>query len=113
MAINKHQFGRAFRINNSFLPFEQWERKHRYKGKGYTRPRGKKFKNVVKRYDNGKWVGGHWVRKTLRKPTGGVGMIFDIEAGKPRVGKGTLLIKKDDGTFEEVGIVTDFNMQLR
>ncbi|AUR84110.1 hypothetical protein NVP1049O_01 [Vibrio phage 1.049.O._10N.286.54.B5] len=53
MAMNKQQFGRAFRINNSFLPFEQWEHKHRYEGEGFTRPRGKKYAAAIKRHKDG------------------------------------------------------------
>lgn len=32
------------------LPFEQWEHENRYNGKGYTRPRGKKFKRAAFKY---------------------------------------------------------------
>ncbi|AUR84170.1 hypothetical protein NVP1050O_01 [Vibrio phage 1.050.O._10N.286.48.A6] len=55
MAINKQQFGRAFRINNSFLPFEQWEQKHRCDGNGFTRPRGKKYAAAIDRYNSGSY----------------------------------------------------------
>lgn len=195
MATNDfaQQFGRAFRVGMNLLPFEQWEQKHRWNGKGFTRPRGKKYAAVVDRYNSGYYSEPDrdgvrtWLRNqnhtfgahtspditafskarhgmsfdrcipTFTTPGNGVnrqlefykemidgdsplsigyrihdemddfpdvpGEICGDEltrqinelSGKPRchAGQGTLSIKKDNGAFEEIGIVTGFSMKLR
>ncbi|AHK11730.1 hypothetical protein S144_16 [Shewanella sp. phage 1/44] len=48
------QLGRCYRLNTNLLPFEQWDVKNRGTS-DFTRPRGKRYANAIKRYDNGAW----------------------------------------------------------
>lgn len=46
--------GRTYRLNTNLLPFEQWDVKNRF-NPGFTRPRGKRYANAIKLYNNDAW----------------------------------------------------------